>query len=65
MGGKLTISDDAHKAVHVGTNYGGLRKFLTEQGVSELFQLVRDSEGKVSVQALENWQDSKFWDQFD
>ena len=47
MGGKLTLSDDSHGVVQVGTNFEKAIVFLEELGVEEVFTL----EGKDGANA--------------
>jgi len=54
MGGKLTLSDDSHGIVHIGTNYRRAFEYLESLGVEEMWTFEGKGEGVRSQVALKS-----------
>ncbi|EDQ89818.1 uncharacterized protein MONBRDRAFT_16917 [Monosiga brevicollis MX1] len=60
-GARLTISDDAHGTAQVGTNYGRLRQYLLDHGVTELHVWRADDVRTWTRVPVVGWTDDPAW----
>jgi histidinol-phosphatase (PHP family) len=72
MGGRFTLSDDAHAAAQVGLNYHRIVEYAESLGMTELYYLEKLPMGEIAVDVLdacavrrvglEEVRQEKFWE---
>jgi histidinol-phosphatase (PHP family) len=65
LGGRVTLSDDAHGPNDVAMHYDKVRAYLINAGVQPLHVLDRADDGSIAVKPLPEWSQHAFWNQFD